>query len=175
MALDGEGNLSEIVRRFAEQASGLGIQIVDVAGNVGEVAKRLSHQAGLLEEVRSDAVELGSENDRIAKSAEINLGSVRLAMDQVARSKDSVKTWVDQIETLVNSVSEGQKLLAQLQKALGEVTKVAGGIDDIGGRTNLLALNATIEAARAGEAGKGFAVVASEVKISPTRPPRLPA
>jgi methyl-accepting chemotaxis protein len=164
MTTNKERNLDEIVRRFAEQASGLGIQIVDVAGNVGEVAQRLNGQDKLLGDVRSQMDELGADNTRVAESAEANLRIVEEATTEVAESQAKLRVSVQNIETLVTTVSEGRQLLSELQEALGKVAKVAGSIDVIARQTNMLALNATIEAARAGEAGKGFAVVAGEVK-----------
>ena len=157
-------DLAAIVNRFAEQASGIGIQIVDVAGNIGEVAQRLSQQNDFLTEVRRQTEELGRDNSRIADSAKTNQAIVKGAATDVAQSRDNIKSSVASIGTLVSSVSDGQKLLANLQEALSSVSKAAGTINKIATQTNLLALNATIEAARAGEAGRGFAVVAGEVK-----------
>jgi methyl-accepting chemotaxis protein len=157
-------DLNEIVRRFAEQASGLGIQIVDVAGNVGEVAQRLNHQDNLLGDIRQQMQELGQDNARIDEGARANLNIARQATDEVAQSQANLQASVDSIASLVGSVAEGQQLLSDLQEALRNVAKAADSIDSIARQTNMLALNATIEAARAGEAGKGFAVVAGEVK-----------
>ena len=157
-------DLAAIVNRFAEQASGIGIQIVDVAGNVGEAAQRLSQQNDLLTEVRSQTEELGRDNSRIADSAKTNQAIVKGAATEVVQSRDNIRSSVASINNLVSSVSEGQELLTNLQQALSGVSKAAGTINKIATQTNLLALNATIEAARAGEAGRGFAVVAGEVK-----------
>jgi methyl-accepting chemotaxis protein len=164
MTETGHRDLGQIVVRFAKQAAGIGIEIVDVAGHVGEVSQRLSLQDEMLTEARQQTEELGDDNARIAEGAQTNLRIVEEAAAEVSRSQHTLGTTVDSIGSLVASVSEGQKLLSDLQAALQSVAKVTGTISAIARQTNLLALNATIEAARAGEAGRGFAVVAGEVK-----------
>ncbi|HIJ37604.1 MAG TPA: methyl-accepting chemotaxis protein [Rhodospirillaceae bacterium] len=158
-------DLAGLVRRFAEQAGGLGIQIVDVAGHVGQVTERLHSQDSLLGEVRQQMLELGEENVRIAESAADNVKISAEANVELAQSQAKLRSSVDSIEALAGSVADGQSLLEGLRRALGDVVQVVSGIDAIARQTNLLALNATIEAARAGDAGKGFAVVANEVKL----------
>ena len=157
-------DLNEIISRFAEGASGLGTQIVDVAGHVSEVAQRLNQQDQLLTEVRHEAEELSNSNACIAQSVNSNQAMVEHAATDVEMSHDKVSSAVSSIGVLVSSVAQGQDLLNDLRAALSSVTKVAQKINGIARQTNLLALNATIEAARAGPAGKGFAVVAGEVK-----------
>ncbi len=165
MATGGEDrDLNEIVNRFAEQASGIGIRIVDVAGNVEEVAQRLNEEDTLLGDVRQQMVDLGSENARVADCATANQRIIEAATAEMAQSQPRLDASMESIESLVTAVSEGQAQLAELQTALGEVAAVTRSIEAIARQTNLLALNATIEAARAGEAGKGFAVVATEVE-----------
>ena len=154
----------EIIRRFAQEASGVGHGIVDVACSVGELAARMHAQAAQLSQVRTDMHELGADNARIAEGADSSLRIVENASAEVAQSLGTLKGSIDSAESLVRTVSHQRDLLGGLQDALGKVAKVVNGIDAIASQTNLLALNATIEAARAGAAGKGFAVVASEVK-----------
>ncbi len=156
--------LEETVRQFATQASGLGIQLVDIVGSVEEVAKRLDTQDVLLGDVRRQVGELGEENARIAEGAAANQRTVQEATAEVAQSQVKLRASVGEIELLARTVSEGKTLLVDLQDSLRRVATVASSIDAIARQTNLLALNATIEAARAGERGKGFVVVASEVK-----------
>ncbi len=154
-----------IIKRFADEASGIGIQIVDIAGNVDEVNARLAEEAKLMNRLQTGMSALDDGNTRIVGAANVTQSVAGDATRQVAASRNRVEQVVDKVKDLVRMVGEGKTLLDNLSTALGKVSKVAGSIDAIARQTNLLALNATIEAARAGEAGKGFAVVASEVKI----------
>lgn len=155
---------SNMVRRFAEEATGVGHQIVDIACNVKELGARLQGQNGSLQGIGSDMRALGAENQRIASGAQTSLDVAQRANDDIANSAAAVRSSLDSIQRLVATVSEQRDLLQVFQEALSKVSKVAAGIDAITRQTNLLALNATIEAARAGAAGRGFGVVASEVK-----------
>jgi methyl-accepting chemotaxis protein len=153
-----------MVRRFAEEATGVGHQIVDIACNVKELGARLQGQNGRIQGLGSDMRALGAENQRIASGAQTSLQVAQHANDEITHSAAAVRSSLDSIRRLVATVSEQRELLRVFQEALSKVSKVAAGIDVITRQTNLLALNATIEAARAGEAGRGFAVVANEVK-----------
>lgn len=163
-ALESVETPDEIIRRFAEEASGVGHGIVDVACRVGELAARMQKQADQLSGIRADMHELGADNARIADAAASNLRIIEKASMEVEQSLGTLTDTINGIDSLIRTVSQQRDLLGGLQEALGKVTKVVDGINAIASQTNLLALNATIEAARAGAAGKGFAVVASEVK-----------
>lgn len=154
----------DFVCRFAEQATGVGHQIVDIACNIKELGDRLQDQNAQIQDIGAEMRAVGAENQRIADGARMSLDVAQRAHDEVSQSALAVRSSLDSIQKLVATVSEQRELLEVLQDALSKVSKVAAGIDAITKQTNLLALNATIEAARAGEAGRGFAVVASEVK-----------
>jgi methyl-accepting chemotaxis protein len=154
----------QVVQQFARAAGGIGIQIVDVAGNVEDVGARLAEQTALLDELRRGMEQLAEGNDRIGAAVDATVSVSSGAAREVAASRRRLGQVADDIQGLVGMVGEGEGLLQDLVAALDRVAKVAAGIDAIAKQTNLLALNATIEAARAGEAGRGFAVVAGEVK-----------
>jgi len=153
-----------LVNRFASHASGLGVQIVDVAGNVSEVAFRLGQQEVLLKEISGQVGEFGLDSHRVAEVAADNLRVTEEATREVGVSQKRLKESIGTIEALAASVAGQADLLKNLQQALRNLVKVVDSIDGIAVQTNMLALNATIEAATAGAAGRGFLVVASEVK-----------
>lgn len=153
-----------VVERFAAAASGIGIQIVDAAGNVDDVSDSLSAQAALLEAMHSEMTLLSQGNASIVSATQSAAAVSDRARREVAASRGTLQEAVARIRSLIDLVNEQQALLRELLAALGTVGKVAGGIQAITKQTNLLALNATIEAARAGEVGRGFGVVAGEVK-----------
>jgi methyl-accepting chemotaxis protein len=156
--------LDEIVRRFAEQAAGLGIKIVDVAGNVGDVATRMNSQAGVVTDIRTQMQDLIGCNESTLSAVDSSVRIAGEANRQLSASEASLQAATTQIDTLARTASEAKALLEGLRESMAKVSAAASTIADVAGHTNMLALNATIEAARAGEAGKGFAVVAAEVK-----------
>lgn len=153
-----------VIGRLAEEAGGLGREIVDVAGNVDEITARIKHQAEQLSELRMAAGDMSESNTRISGAAEDVERVAASARTDLNASRARVETALNDIRALVDGVGSIEKQLEGLTSALESVRKVARGIDAIAKQTNLLALNATIEAARAGEQGRGFAVVAGEVK-----------
>ena len=157
-------SFEEVINLFAEEAGGLGIQIVDVAGDVGDVAERMNAQARLVSELRGEMLALVECNAATSAAVGSGLQIAEEAGQELAHSRTRLVAAIAQIETLARSTSEAKTLLEGLGAALVRVTRVAASIEQIAQQTKMLALNATIEAARAGEAGRGFAVVASEVK-----------
>ncbi len=158
-----------IIEGLAREAAGLGVEIVDVAGNIDEISARVAQQAKSFRELVNNAGEVNESNRRIVSAAGHAREKASETASSVRTSEQTVRNAVNDIHALVEAVSVIEGQLAGLQEALAQVAQVAQGIDAIAKQTNLLALNATIEAARAGEAGKGFAVVAGEVKALATQ------
>jgi methyl-accepting chemotaxis protein len=160
---------AKIIDGLAREAAGLGVEIVDVAGNIEEVSAKVARQAETFRELVNNAGQVNESNSRIASAAQHAREKASQTASSVRQSEDTVRTAVGDIHALVEAVSVISGQLTGLQEALQQVALVAQGIDAIAKQTNLLALNATIEAARAGDAGKGFAVVAGEVKALATQ------
>ncbi len=158
-----------IIEGLAREAAGLGVEIVDVAGNIDEISARVAQQAKSFRELVNNAGEVNESNRRIVSAAGHAREKASETASSVRTSEQTVRNAVNDIHALVEAVAVIEGQLAGLQEALAQVAQVAQGIDAIAKQTNLLALNATSEAARAGEAGKGFAVVAGEVKALATQ------
>ncbi|MPZ08901.1 MAG: methyl-accepting chemotaxis protein [Kiloniellaceae bacterium] len=158
-----------IIESLAREAAGLGVEIVDVAGNIEEVSARVAQQARSFRDLVASAGEVNDSNRRIATAADRARERASETATSVRGSEETVRNAVNDIHALVEAVAVIEGQLTGLQEALSQVSQVAKGIDAIAKQTNLLALNATIEAARAGDAGKGFTVVAGEVKALATQ------
>ncbi len=164
-AADGAGkDAAGFVKRLAERAGGLGVEVADVVGHVDEVVARFGEQARRIANLRASAGELLESNRMINDAADEANGVASSAREAMQSSSEAVSSSVSDIRLLVEGVERIEARLNEVHEALGQVAQVTAAIDAIANQTNLLALNATIEAARAGEAGKGFAVVAGEVK-----------
>jgi methyl-accepting chemotaxis protein len=161
---DGGASCANLMNRLAEETGGLGIEIVDVAGDVEEISERARGQAEAFKGLLDSAGDMAKSNDEIAAAAQSTRDFAGQAAAEIETSRGQISASVKQINGLIAAVEGIGTQLADLKKPLSQVAKVAESIDAIAKQTNLLALNATIEAARAGEAGRGFAVVAGEVK-----------
>jgi methyl-accepting chemotaxis protein len=160
----GGAQRDEIIGRFAEQAAGLSVNLVDATGSVSEVATRLATQSQVLQEVRARMQRFASADEQTLAAIESSVDAATDATRQLASSHGQLRVAISQIDTLAQSTVEMKALLEALGESMVKVSHAATTITDIAAQTKMLALNATIEAARAGERGRGFAVVAGEVK-----------
>ncbi|CAA7624095.1 putative methyl-accepting chemotaxis protein [Candidatus Terasakiella magnetica] len=154
----------EVLQRFANEAGGLGIQVVEVISRVEDVSKHVGHQSSLMSTIHDRMTALGHETANIVVTAGQSRTLAEDAAAAMGVSKEEIVRSIGEITQLTDMVVAGRERIATLQTALQQVGQVAASIETIARSTNMLALNATIEAVRAGESGRGFAVVATEVK-----------
>jgi methyl-accepting chemotaxis protein len=156
--------LRHAVARLAEEASELGLHLVDIAGTIQDTAAQSSEQAALLTRVTGSAQSIATSNRQVAQAlgeTDKLATSARVVLSQQAKQLDGSIHAIDHMVTASQDIGTE---IRSFSAALADVGRLADEIGTIARQTNLLALNAAIEAARAGEAGKGFAVVAAEVR-----------
>ena len=156
--------LRHILLRLAEEASTLGVDLVDIAGAIQDMAAMSARHASAFDHVTRTALSIAETNRSVAVSLRETDRTATEARHMLKESADRLSGSVVEIGHMVQSSNEIGAEIAGFSKSLADVDKVAEEISIIARQTNLLALNAAIEAARAGDAGKGFAVVATEVR-----------
>ncbi len=156
--------LRHILSRLAEEASTLGVDLVDIAGAIQDMAAMSARHAAAFDEVTRTALSIAETNRSVAVSLRETDSTATQARHMLKESADRLSGSVSEIRHMVQSSEEISTEISGFSRSLTDVDKVAAEISTIARQTNLLALNAAIEAARAGEAGKGFAVVASEIR-----------
>ena len=162
-AADAE-TLRRIVTRLADEASTLGIDLVDIAGAIQDVAAMSRRHASTFDEVTRTALSIAETNKSVASSLRATDETAVEARRMLGESSSRLSGAVGKIDLMVEASQEISTEIGSFSVSLANVDKVAEEIGSIARQTNLLALNAAIEAARAGEAGKGFAVVAAEIR-----------
>ncbi|TDW27707.1 methyl-accepting chemotaxis protein [Rhizobium azibense] len=156
--------LRHVLSRLAEEASTLGIDLVDIAGAIQDMAAMSARHATAFDDVTRTALSIAETNRAVAMSLNETDRTAAEARHMLKESAGRLSGSVEEIGHMVESSEEISAEINTFSKSLADVDKVAAEISTIARQTNLLALNAAIEAARAGEAGKGFAVVASEIR-----------
>lgn len=156
--------LREVIVRLSQDASRLGIDLVDIAGAIQTVAASSGRHTQVFRQLTGTAHEIAEANRTIAEAlrgTDEMAGGARTALK---RSAEDLSRSAAGIDAMVAVSGDITCEIAQFAVSLNDVDKFAGEIGSIARQTNLLALNAAIEAARAGDAGKGFAVVAAEIR-----------
>ncbi|TCU19328.1 methyl-accepting chemotaxis protein [Rhizobium sullae] len=156
--------LRHVLSRLAEEASTLGIDLVDIAGAIQDMAAMSARHATAFDGVTRTALSIAETNREVAVSLSETDRTAAEARHMLKESAGRLSGSIEEIGHMVRSSEEISAEINTFSKSLADVDKVAAEISTIARQTNLLALNAAIEAARAGEAGKGFAVVASEIR-----------
>ncbi|APO74013.1 methyl-accepting chemotaxis protein [Rhizobium etli 8C-3] len=156
--------LRHVLSKLAEEASTLGIDLVDIAGAIQDMAAMSARHATAFDHVTRTALSIAETNRAVAVSLNETDRTAAEARHMLKESAGRLSGSVEEIGHMVESSEEISAEINTFSKSLADVDKVAAEISTIARQTNLLALNAAIEAARAGEAGKGFAVVASEIR-----------
>ncbi|WP_087002523.1 methyl-accepting chemotaxis protein [Rhizobium sullae] len=156
--------LRHVLSRLAEEASTLGIDLVDIAGAIQDMAAMSARHATAFDDVTRTALSIAETNREVAVSLSETDRTAVEARHMLKESAGRLSGSIEEIGHMVRSSEEISAEINTFSKSLADVDKVAAEISTIARQTNLLALNAAIEAARAGEAGKGFAVVASEIR-----------
>ncbi|MFK5980200.1 MAG: methyl-accepting chemotaxis protein [Rhizobiaceae bacterium] len=156
--------LSAALRNLVDEASTLGIDLVDIAGAVEgmtDVSRRHVSAFGKLTTTANVISDTHKEMSKLIDQTEQSAGDAR---KMLAESSSGMTRSSGQIDSLMSLSLEMNADITTLSKSLFGVDKITDDISSIARQTNLLALNAAIEAARAGEAGHGFAVLAGEVR-----------
>src|SRR3546814_1794522 len=82
MSGDAAAAEARIIGGLAREAAGLGVEIVDVAGNIAEVSTRVEQQARSFRDLVASAGEVNDSNRRIATAA----GQAREKASETAKS-----------------------------------------------------------------------------------------
>lgn len=157
-------DLAAVVRSFAEAATTLGVDLVDISGAMSDVAAVSGRHETLLSQIVAAARAITTGTGEVAETLGRTDSSAAQARAVLNRSASELTQSIADIKLLAESSGTMSGEIETFSDALSDVDALASEISQIARQTNLLALNAAIEAARAGEAGKGFAVVAGEIR-----------
>lgn len=156
--------LSAALKNLVNEASTLGIDLVDIAGAVEGMTDVSRRHVSAFGELNATANVISDSHAEMSKLIEQTEESADDARKMLAKSSSGMAQSSSQIEGLMSLSKEMNADITTLSETLLGVDRITDDISSIARQTNLLALNAAIEAARAGDAGHGFAVLAGEVR-----------
>ena len=144
--------------------SGLGFEIVDIAGFLDAVQATASDQYTTMRECQSGLTSLTEASEAVARSVASASASSQEALLAVEDSMETMRSSSSSSRSVAAWVAAFDERINAVEESLGNVQSVNVQIASIATQVNILAINAGIEAARAGDAGRGFAIVASAIK-----------
>ena len=86
---------ARIIEGLAREAAGLGVEIVDVAGNIQDVSGRVEQQARSFQELVASAGEVNDSNRRIAAAAGHAREKASETAQSVRGSEETVKLFLE--------------------------------------------------------------------------------
>ncbi len=153
----------DMLDRIANEAIGLGRDIVDIAAALDTLAETAGAQLALLAEARAAAGTVQEANgrvtagvDQVSQAAEDTMSAVSQAVGQLRQTGAHAQKIAEWVQSVVSRMAEVTETLSEVRAENTEIRSIATQV-------NILAINAKIEAVRAGDAGRGFAVVAEAI------------
>ena len=150
------GTLGRVIADLAREASGLGIDLVDIAGAIQDAAALSARHVDIFSSVTATARSIAAANGEVARSLRETDASATSARTVLGEQGQRLQGSLLEIDHMVATTREIGTEISSFSGALSDVDRFAAEIGTIARQTNLLALNAAIEAARAGDAGRAL-------------------